>query len=63
MKYLSVKTPPGKGNITLKDAIDAARIVSLNGTHVRKDAKARVKRSSGSSGSTPVSQRVPKRSK
>jgi hypothetical protein len=63
MKYLPVRIPPGKGNISLKDAIDAARAVSLNGTHVRKEAKARGKRSSGSSGSTAVSQRVPKRSK
>ncbi len=46
MKYLSIKTPPGKGSISLKDAIDAARIVSSNGTHARRDAKARGKKSS-----------------
>jgi len=63
MKYRTIKTPPGKGNITLQEAIDAARAVSLNGTHTKKDAKARVKGSSGSSGSTPVSQRTPRRSK
>jgi len=61
MKYRTIKTPPRKGNITLKDAIDAVR--ALNGTHAKKDAKARVNGSNGNSGSTPVSQRKPRRSK
>jgi len=60
MKYRTLKTLPRKGNISLQEAIDAARKVSLNGTHTQKDAKARGKGSSGSSSSTLVSQRVPK---
>jgi hypothetical protein len=31
-KYLSIKAPPGKGNITLEEAIDAARRVLANGS-------------------------------
>ena len=63
MKYRTIKTPHRKGSITLQEAIDAARQVSLNATHAKKDAKVRVKGSSGNSDSTPVSQRGPRRSK
>jgi hypothetical protein len=69
-KYLSIKAPPGKGNITLEEAIDAARRVLANGTHARRDAKASVKKSSkvnskklSGSASTPISQRIPRSSK
>jgi len=69
-KYLPIRTPPRKGNITLEEAIDAVRRVSSNGTHAPRDAKASVKKSSkvnskklSGSASTPVSQGFPRSSK
>src|SRR5688500_8923839 len=37
MKYRSIKIPPVTGNLSLKDAENAARNVASNGTHVRRD--------------------------
>ena len=40
MKYRTIKIPPGKGTITLEDAINAFKAVSSNGSHRRSKAKA-----------------------